>query len=116
MTQPLTIVVLSTGLENFKEIRSALSAEERVQLLAGGNDVEQLHQEILRLKPMAAIISLGVNSEQGINLIKRLSAESPNTAIISVAENASPDLLLQSLRAGAREFLRLPINPEELRT
>jgi len=116
MTQPLTVVVLSTGLDNFKEIRAALSADNRVQLLAGGNDVEQLHQEIIRLKPMAAIISLGANSEQGINLIKQLSSESPKTALISAAQNASPDLLLQSLRAGAREFLQLPISPEELKT
>jgi len=42
MTQPITFVVLSTGLDNFKEIRKALSAESRVQLLAGGNDTEQL--------------------------------------------------------------------------
>jgi pilus assembly protein CpaE len=116
MTQPITVVVLSTGLDNFKEIRAALSADKRVQLLAGGNDVEQLHQEIIRLKPMAAIISLGANSEQGINLIKTLCSESPKTALISAAQNASPDLLLQSLRAGAREFLQLPINAEELKT
>ena len=116
MTQPLTIVVLSTGLDNFKEIRAALSADDRVQLLAGGNDVEQLHQEIIHLKPMAAIISLGTNSEQSIHLIKQLSTESPKTALISAAQNASPDLLLQSLRAGAREFLQLPIAPEELKT
>ena len=116
MTQTLTVVVLSTGLDNFKEIRASLSADERVQLLAGGNDVDQLHQEIVRLKPMAAIISLGANSEQGINLIKRLCLESPKTALISAAQNASPDLLLQSLRAGAREFLQLPIKAEELKT
>ena len=116
MTQPLTVVVLSTGLDNFKEIRTSLSADDRVQLLAGGNDVEQLNQEIIRLKPMAAIISLGANSEQGINLIKRLCLESPKTALISAAQNATPDLLLQSLRAGAREFLQLPIKAEELKT
>lgn len=116
MTQPLTVVVLSTGLDNFKEIRASLSADDRVQLLAGGNDVEQLNQEIIRLKPMAAIISLGANSEQGINLIKRLCSESPKTALISAAQNATPDLLLQSLRAGAREFLQLPIKADELKT
>jgi pilus assembly protein CpaE len=116
MTQPITVVVLSTGLDNFKEIRASLSAEDRVQLLAGGNDVEQLHQEIIRLKPMAAIISLGANSEQGISLIKRLCLESPKTALISAAQNATPDLLLQSLRAGAREFLQLPIKADELKT
>src|SRR6267143_1083967 len=109
MNQPLTLVVLSTGLDNFKEIRSALAFDSRVQLLAGGDDAEQLHCEIVRLKPAAAVIALGANSEQGIKLIQQLSTESPKTALISAANNASPDLLLQSLRAGAREFLQLPI-------
>ena len=116
MTQPLTVVILSTGLENFKELRNALSADSRVQLLAGGDDADQLHEEITRLKPMAAIISLGTQSEQGIKFIKRLNSEFPKIAIISAAHNASRDLLLQSLRAGAREFLQLPVAPQELGT
>ncbi|MDQ6652755.1 MAG: hypothetical protein M3Y84_08415, partial [Acidobacteriota bacterium] len=116
MTQSLTLVVLSTSLDNFKEIRAALATDNRVHLLAGGDDVEQLHGEIVRLKPAAAIITLGANAEQAIKLIQRLGSESPKTAIISAARNASSDLLLQSLRAGAREFLQLPIRAEELKT
>ena len=116
MTQPLTLVVLSTGLDNFKEIRSALSSESRVHLLAGGDDAEQLHGEIVRLKPAAAIITLGTNTDQAIGLIQKLHSECPSTAIISAAQNASGDLILQSLRAGAREFLNLPIGASELRT
>jgi len=116
MTQPLTFVVLSTGLDNFKEIRAALAVDGRAQLLAGGNDPEQLHEEIVRLKPAAAIIALNNNSEQAIKFIQRLRTESPTTAVISAARDASPDLILQSLRAGAREFLRLPISNDELKT
>ncbi len=116
MTQPLSVVVLSTGLDNFKEIRTALAADTRVRLLAGGNDADQLYEEIIRLKPAAAIIALGAGSEQAIKFIQRLNSESPATALISAADNASPDLILQSLRAGAREFLRLPISAEELGT
>ena len=116
MTQSITVVVLSTGLDNFKEIRAALAVDGRAQLLAGGNDPEQLHEEILRLKPAAAIIALNNNSEQAIKFIQRLRTESPTTAVISAARDASPDLILQSLRAGAREFLRLPISNDELKT
>ena len=115
MTQPLTVVILSTGLENFKELRTALSADSRVQLLAGGDDADQLHEEITRLKPMATIISLGPQPDHSINFIKRLSSEFPGMAIVS-AHNASRDLLLQSLRAGAREFLQLPVSAPELGT
>lgn len=116
MTQPISFVVLSTSLDNFKDIRRALSAEGRAQLLAGGNDAEQLHEEIVRLKPAAAIIALGANPEASLKYIQRLSNECPTTAIISAGESSSPDLILRSLRAGAREFLRIPISSDELKT
>ena len=116
MTEPISVVVLSTGLENFKDIRRALSAEERVKLLAGGNDADQLYDEIVRLKPNAAIIALGPNADQAVRFIERLNAECPTTTIISAAQDASPDLIIGSLRAGAKEFLRIPISSDELRT
>ena len=116
MTQPLTFVVLSTDLDNFKAIRSALTAEAGAQLLAGGNDTEQLYEEIVRLKPSAAIIALSEKSDAALRFIERLASECPQVALISAAHNNSPDVILQSLRAGAREFLRLPISADELRT
>jgi pilus assembly protein CpaE len=116
MTQPITCVVLSTGLENFKDIRRAITAEQSVKLLAGGNDTDQLYEEIVRLKPDAAIIALGPNADNAVRFIEKLNAECPGTALISAAQDASPDMILRSLRAGAREFLRIPISSEELRT
>ena len=116
MTQPISFVVLSTDLNQFKDIRRALSAEGRAQLLAGGNDTDQLYDEILRLKPSAAIIALGSNPEVALKFIERLNKERPGTAIISAAQDASPDLIIRSMRAGAKEFLRIPISTEELRT
>jgi len=116
MTQLLTLVVLSTGLDSFKEIRAGLATDSRAQLLAGGNDLEQVHGEIVKLKPSAAIISFGANPDPAIKLIQKLTSECPGTTLISAAQSASGDLILQSLRAGAREFLHLPIKPEELKT
>ena len=116
MTQPLTFVVLSTSLGSFKEIRTALSTDSRTRLLAGGDDAEQLYDEFLRLRPAAAIVTIGHNVEGALALIARFATEAPATALISAAENPSPDLILRSMRAGARDFLRLPVNNDELRT
>lgn len=117
MTQLLTFVVLSTSLDTFKEIRGALQTDSRSRLLAGGDDVEQVYPEIIHLRPSAAIVTLSeANSEQALKLIEKLSVECPQTAIISAARNASPDLILRSMRAGAREFLRLPIIADEFKT
>ncbi len=87
-----------------------------MKLLAGGNDTDQLYEEIIRLKPNVAIIALGPNADTAVRFIEKLNAECPGTALISAAQNSSPDLILRSLRAGAREFLRIPISAEELRT
>jgi len=115
-TQSLSFVVLTADLDNFREIRAALATDSRAKLLSGGNDMEQVHDDVVRLKPSAAIINLGASSDQAIKLIQRLKEECPETAIISVAKETSADLILQSLRSGALEFLRLPISADELKT
>jgi len=116
MTAPsLSVVVLSADLDNFNEIRAALAADGRTRLLSGGNDAEQLHDEIVRLRPSAALINLSSSAENAIRLIQRIKEECPETALISAAQETSADLILQSLRAGAREFIRLPVDPDEFR-
>lgn len=114
-TRDISIVVLSANLDNFNEIRAAIAVDSRLKLLSGGNDVEQVREEVERLKPSAAIISLGTDAEPAIKLIQRLTNECPGTAVIAVARETSADLILRSLRAGAREFLRIPIGADELK-
>src|SRR5215216_5646954 len=116
MTQQLTFAILSTGLECFKELRGALAAQEGARLLVGGDDPEQIFEEIVRLTPNAAVISLGASPEAELRLVARLAAECPRTAVICASRDSSPDTILRSIRAGAREFLRLPIIPEEFKT
>ncbi|MGI9106793.1 MAG: AAA family ATPase [Pyrinomonadaceae bacterium] len=112
----LSFVILSTGLESLKELRGALALNERTRLLAGGDDAEQLYPEIVHLRPDAAIITLGAQPESTLKFVERLAIESPSTAIICASYDASPDLILRSLRAGARDFLRLPVIAEEFQT
>ncbi|MGH9900629.1 MAG: AAA family ATPase [Pyrinomonadaceae bacterium] len=97
-------------------MRGAIGANDRTRLLAGGDDAEQLFPEIERLRPSAAIITLDSHPEQALKFVERVAAQCPATAIICASRDASPDLILRSLRAGAREFLRLPIIADEFKT
>jgi pilus assembly protein CpaE len=117
MSHQLTFVILSNGNETFRELRSALSTQEGARVLAGGDDAEQVVEEIIRLKPSAAVMALsGGAPEVELRLVSKVAAVCPQTAIICASRDASPDLILRSLRAGAREFLRLPVIPEEFQT
>jgi|ERR1041384_231269 pilus assembly protein CpaE len=115
--QALSFITLSKTLEALKEIRDALSGTSRVRVLSESQDVDALLVDAMRLRPSAVIIVLEADAtEKYFALIKKLRTAVPETAIITAASNASPTLILGSMRAGAREFLQLPIIAEELRT
>src|SRR5947209_6316047 len=116
MTQQLSFVILSTGLETFRELRGALSTQEGARVLAGGDDAEQVFPEIERLRPSAVIVAFGSTPENELRFVERVARECPQTAVICASRDSSSDLILRSLRAGAREFLRLPVNAEEFKT
>src|SRR5215210_1373550 len=116
MSQQLTFVILSTGMESFRELRTALGTQEGARVLVGGDDAEQVFPEIERLAPNAVVIALGPAPERGLRIVERVARECPRTAVICAARDSSPDTILRSIRAGAREFLRLPVRPEEFAT
>src|SRR6266545_2682994 len=115
--QPLTFITLSRNGKSSDELRDALAGSGRAHLLADCHSLEQMLADVTRLRPSAAVISVGPeNSDKEFALIKQLAAACPHTAIITAARDASPALILGSMRAGAREFIQLPIIADEFRT
>src|SRR6266852_789895 len=115
--QPLSIILLSKNSESSQELRDALAGNTRVRILATCENAEQVLADIIRMRPSAAVITLEAeNSDKEFLLIKKLVAASPGTAVITAARDASPSLILGSMRSGAREFLQVPIIEEELQT
>src|SRR6266511_6030099 len=115
--QPLTFITLSKNGNSSDELRDALAGSGRARLLADCHSSEQMLADISRLRPSAAVITLNpTNTEKEFLLVKELAHASPDTAIICAARDASPALILGSMRSGAREFIQLPIIADEFRT
>jgi pilus assembly protein CpaE len=115
--QPLTVIALSKNEETSKEFREALGARSRVRLLNVSESAEGILSDVLRLHPSAALIHVTAETaDKDFALVKQLISKNPDTAVITASHEASPSLILGSMRAGAREFLQLPIVADELRT
>ena len=92
-----------------------MAGSGRAHLLADCQTLEQMLADVTRLQPSAAVITVGPgNSEKEFVLIKQLAAACPDTAIICAAQDPSPAMILGSMRSGAREFIQLPIIPDEI--
>jgi pilus assembly protein CpaE len=116
MKRNLTFILLSKDPTDSKEISRALSNHPGTSLLMVTDDVQQAFTETARLRPTALIINFAQIGDPGLKLVQSVTAECPKSAVICASRDASPDLILRSLRVGARDFIRLPINDEDLAT
>lgn len=115
--QSLTFITMGRDAARLNEIKDALISTTRARVLGQCCGLDEMLAEVIRLRPSAAILVLdGEDTEKYFSLIKQLVIVSPTTAIIAAASNASPSLILGSMRSGAREFLEIPIVASELDT
>ena len=116
MSKQMNLVILTGDANDAIAFRSALMEDRRVRVVSASDNPEQVYNDCIRWKPNAVIINLGREHESAWTLCRQIGAVCPETVVICASHESSPDLILDSLRAGAREFLRLPILSEELRT
>src|SRR6185295_12747453 len=116
MKRTLTFIVLSKDAADSRELSRALSAHPGASLLMTSEDAEQVFTETSRLRPSGVVINLSHMGEPALKLVQRIVADLPATAVICASRDSSPDMILRSMRTGARDFIRLPINDEELST
>ena len=116
MKRNLTFIVLCKDPADSKEMGRSLSAHPGASLLLNSDDAEQVFTETIRLRPSAVIVNMAHLGEPGLKLVQRIAAECASTAVICASRDSSPDLILRSMRAGARDFLRLPVLEDELIT
>jgi pilus assembly protein CpaE len=116
MRRQLSFVILTAENSTDRELRFSLESSQRARIVASSDKVEQVYAEVVRWRPSAVVVTLDGRADAAWTLCRQIIAVCPETVVICAARYSSPDIILDSLRAGAREFLRLPINEEELRT
>ena len=115
--QSLTFIIMGRNSASSQEIREALQSSGNARVLAECDGHDKMLAEIIRLRPSAAILVLDTdNPDKEFSFIRKLVAINPGTAIIAAATNASPALILGSMRAGVNEFLQIPVIPDEFQT
>src|SRR5262245_33176957 len=113
----VTFSLMGSTDEARTEVKNALFGSAYSRLLTECSDVSQLIADVSRVRPSAAIIVLDtIRHDDDFELIKKLAAAAADTAIITASADASPTAILGSIRAGAHEFLQLPIETSEFQT
>ena len=82
---------------------------------AGETDNRKSGLRMIRgLQPDLALLDITGDSSGALEAVRKISDELPTTGIVLLSADASPDLILGGIRAGAHEFLTMPVDPTEL--
>ena len=69
---------------------------------------------VAQTNPDIGMVALDADPNKALGLVSRLNETSPNCAVLVVSSSNDGQLILQAMRAGAKEFLTQPIHIEDL--
>jgi two-component system response regulator HydG len=78
----------------------------------GKQALERIRQESFD----AALLDLGLTDLAGMEVLKKLKADSPNTAVIIMTSQPTIDSVVEAIKLGAFDYLSKPFTPKTLTT
>lgn len=116
--EPLSVVTLFFGremagaLDVFAESTSVVRIQEH--LADCGREDEAVSAWLGEPAPDICIIDLDRDFHRANLAAERIRLEAPQTAIFAISSQSQPDLIIEAMRNGCREYLRKPLDPEQL--
>ncbi len=114
MNLVLRTVVVDRDVTIRREIKTALAGTDLVWLEAEYADFGAV--PLSGAAPDVLLVGVDSDTERALDLISRMARQLPRCGICAVSRSHDGQLILSAIRAGAKEFLTLPAELDELIT
>ncbi|MDA7950938.1 MAG: response regulator [Pirellulaceae bacterium] len=114
MSNVLRLAVVDPHDSSREFLKSMLLGMDIVWLEAECSRYEFFTDVVNQTSPEVGIVALDSDPEKGLALLEDLRNEAPNCQILVTSSNNDSQLILRAMRAGAKEFLTLPLEVEDL--
>ena len=108
-----TILLLDSETPDRQELETFLT-DLNFEVICGDSVVEA-DNTFSSFRPDLSIIEYNLSKGQGIEILNRFLESNPSHPVLIISENASPEQAVESMKAGAFDYLGKPINFEKLR-
>lgn len=114
MSNVLRLAIVDPNDQSRDNLKTMLLGMDIVWLDAECSRYEFFADVVEQSKPDAALIALDGGPDRAIALMEKLRTNSPDCAMLVVSKSTDGQLILKTMRAGAKEFIPLPVEVEEL--
>ena len=114
MGNVLRIAVVDPNDVSRDALKTALLGLETVWLEAECSRYEFFADVVAQTKPDVGFIALDGNPDRALELVAELVKSAPECAILVTCSSTDGNLILRTMRAGAKEFLTRPLKAEDV--
>ena len=106
-------VVLVEDHPTVREGLALVLAHEGLDVVGKAGTAAEGAEQIVALRPDAAVVDINLPDESGIALTRRLASLAPGTGVLLYTGNEDADLLAEAVESGARGYALKTAAPEE---
>ena len=114
MSGTLRVSICDPNQDTRENLKKYLIGMENVYLEADSSRYEFFNEIVEQTSPDVVLIDVDSDDQAAIRLIEQVHRNHAKVGIIAISARTDGQLILQVMRAGAREFLSSPIQIEEL--
>jgi pilus assembly protein CpaE len=114
MANVLRIAVVDPNDASRDNLKSILLGLDSVWLEAECSRYEFFADVVEQTKPDIGLVAMDSDSEKAARLLSEVAAKAPNCTLFVTSSSTDGRLILESMRAGAKEFLTEPLKEEDL--
>ncbi len=114
MSGVLRIAIVDPNDSQRETLKSMLLGMDIVWLEADCSRYEFFPDIIEQTRPDLGLVSIDKDPAKAIDLIQRLRTQVPDCAMLAASASTDGQLILRAIRAGACEFLTLPLSADDL--
>jgi len=112
--QKIPALILSDEFSTGEVLKMFAGEFDNLEILAPAKNYSEII-DILTSTPDKSlfIADLSTNSQEKLDLILNITKQCPNCSVLALSDNPSVDLIIKVMRAGAKEFIPIPVIKNE---
>ncbi len=109
------LLIADDSLDSAGKTQSLLDwADFGISSITVATTYAQAEAMALELKPHLALVNTRIGGAMGHDLVEHLRSLGLKTAFCMLEDSSGPNLIRESMRSGARDYLTRPLDPKEL--
>ncbi len=113
MQNKVSSIILSDNPQTQNLLRLYLSESELFMPVEGSVDYFEVYDILLSFDKSFLVVDISDNCDEKLEFVLRVSQNIQNCRVLVLSDNPSVDLIVRVMRAGAKEFLPLPLIKSE---